>query len=336
MYIYPLAADRSPGRRGRPLFMLRVRRLYTRLARRQGFDLVHQLNPVDVGVSLAVAGDRTPLVLGPYLPDWAQSGPGADGPIGPVALRLERAIRRAQQRRAASVLVSTPAAESVVAAGVPHESVHELPHGIDAGLWTPAPAGTGQTVLFLANLEARKGVHVLLDAFESLASRLPGARLRIAGDGPERGRAEARVRGSAARERIELLGRVGRDEAAELMRACDVYCLPSFGEPFGVAALEAMACARPVVATDAGGLRYLVPDRGGRRVPPGDPEALAAALAEVLGDPELRRTMGTVNREVVEQRFAWPRVGDRLEELYAEAIRSGGARSARSERSLKS
>ena len=300
--------------------MLRLRRLYVRLARTQRFDLVHQLNPVDVGVSLALARDATPLVLGPYLPDWARSGAG--GGIGPAALRLERSVRGAQQRRARTVLLSTPAAESIVDPGVARESVRELPHGIDAGFWSPAPAGTGQTVLFLANLETRKGIHVLLDAFESLQRRLPGARLRIAGDGVERERVEARFRGSVAADRIELLGRVGRDEALELMRACDVYCLPSFGEPFGIAALEAMACARPVVATDAGGLRHLVPDAGGRKVPPGDPEALAGALEEVLGQPELQRAMGAVNREAVEQRFAWPRVGDRLEQLYAEAIRS--------------
>jgi glycosyltransferase involved in cell wall biosynthesis len=81
-----------------------------------------------------------------------------------------------------------------------------------------------------------------------------------------------------------------------------------------------MACARPVVATAAGGLQHLVPDAGGRKVPPGDAAALADALAEVLGDAELRRAMGAHNREVVEERFAWSRVGERLEELYAEAI----------------
>ena len=80
------------------------------------------------------------------------------------------------------------------------------------------------------------------------------------------------------------------------MQSCDVYCLPSFGEPFGMTALEAMACARPVVATDAGGLRHLVAERGGRKVPPGDADALAAALREVLADPELRRAMGEHNR----------------------------------------
>jgi D-inositol-3-phosphate glycosyltransferase len=85
-------------------------------------------------------------------------------------------------------------------------------------------------------------------------------------------------------------------------------------------ALEAMACAKPVVATDAGGLRHLVPDEGGRKVAPGDPEALAAALQEIVSAPERQRAMGRHNRRIVEERYSWARVVDRLEDAYREAM----------------
>jgi glycosyltransferase involved in cell wall biosynthesis len=312
----------SLGEVGRPRFMWELRRLYGRLARERRFDVAHQLNPVDVGVSLALPGDQTPLLLGPYYSDWAPSGPGADARVGPLKLRVKRLVRAAQQRRAATLLLSTPAATANVEAGASRRArVRELPHGIDDRVWRPrSPAPAQQTVLFLANLEVRKGIHVLLDAFEALAPRLPDARLQVAGDGPEGDAVRGRIRESPALARVELLGRVDREGVLALMQSCDVYCLPSYGEPFGISALEAMACARPVVATAAGGLQHLVPDAGGRKVPPGDAAALADALAEVLGDAELRRAMGAHNREVVEERFAWSRVGERLEELYAEAI----------------
>jgi glycosyltransferase involved in cell wall biosynthesis len=104
------------------------------------------------------------------------------------------------------------------------------------------------------------------------------------------------------------------------MRACTVHCLPSLGEPFGMTALEAMACAKPIVATDAGGLKHLVPDGGGLRVPPGDAAALSAALRQVLTSPELQRRMGDSNRALIERHYTWTRVIDRLEQAYAEAI----------------
>ncbi len=301
--------------------MWELGRLYRRLARARRFDAAHQLNPVDVGVSLALPGDGTPLLLGPYYSDWAPSGPGADAQVGPLTLRVKRLVRAAQQRRATTLLLSTPDAVSKVASG--RALVRELPHGIDESVWRPPEAApAGQTALFLANLEVRKGIHVLLDAFEAVAARLPEARLQVAGDGPEGETVRRRLRESPALARVELLGRVDRTQVRELMQSCDVYCLPSYGEPFGMSALEAMACARPVVATDAGGLGQLIPDGGGRKVPPGDAAALAGALAEVLGDADLRRAMGACNREAVEERFAWSRVADRLEELYEEAIQA--------------
>jgi len=104
------------------------------------------------------------------------------------------------------------------------------------------------------------------------------------------------------------------------MQGCAVYCLPSFGEPFGMSALEAMACARPVVATRAGGLQHLVDDDGGYTVPPGDAAALATALAALLADPGKRARMGQHNRRRVEEHYAWPRVTDRLEDAYGEAL----------------
>jgi L-malate glycosyltransferase len=317
----------GPGGAPAPLdrlgFMWRLRRLYDRLERRAPFSAVHQLNPVDAGLSLALTDLRAPLVLGPYVPDW----PGFPKPGGrlarPAVVRANRMIRAAQQRRATTLLLSTPAAASRLAtepSGNPH--VREISPGIDDRAWVPGGETAEQDVLFLANLEVRKGIHVALDAFERLAPRLPAARLTVAGRGPELEAVRRRIRSSPALERVELLGHVPREQVMATMQKSDVYCLPSYDEPFGMSALEAMACAKPVVATASGGLAHLVPDEGGRKVPPGDPGALAEALHDVLADAERRRAMGRHNRQVVEQRYAWARVVDRLEEAYEEAMRA--------------
>ena len=321
VHLYALS-DGHLGWAERTRFVRRVRRLNRRLTRSIAFDLVHQLTPVDVGVSLALADSPAPLVLGPYVPDWPPSGEGADAVVSPGVLRIKSLLRRAQQARATTVLLSTPAAESKLElrnGRRPH--VHELPLGVDDRSWVPADrGGAGQDVLFLANLEVRKGIHVLLDAFTQLVTQLPDARLLIGGVGKELDSVRRRIRSSSSLARVELLGYVERERVRAALQACDVYCLPSYGDPAPLAVVEAMACARPVVATDDGGLRYLVPDEGGFKVPPGDASALAAALRAVLADPHLGRAMGEHNRRVVEERYAWSRVVDRLEDHYREAI----------------
>lgn len=324
VHLHRLPGGALPRPLARLAAMAAVRRLHRRLERERPFDLVHQLNPVEPGVSLAFAGRSARIVLGPLVPDWDPSAQVPGARVNPAALRAKRVLRAAQQRRATMALLSTPAAESLLSERARASLlVRELPYGIDAGAWRPPPdREPGQRVLFLSNLEVRKGVHTLLDAWELLAPQLPDARLAVAGVGTQLDAVRRRVDAAPALHGVELLGRVERADVLAAIQACDVFCIPSHGEPFGIAALEAMACARPIVATDAGGLGHVVPDDGGRKVPPRDARALAAALHELLADADLRRAMGDRNRRAVEERYTWERVVERLETLYGEAISS--------------
>ncbi len=319
--IHVLSSRTGSAALSRLEYMARVRVLFRRLQPTVAFDLLHQLNPVDAGLSLALADVDRPMVLGPYVPAWPPSATA--GRISSrIGARANRAVREWQERRASALLLTTPAAASKLGAGPPPSAiVRELPHGIDEQWWRPsAHVPDSRDVLFLANLEPRKGIFDLLEAFERLVRAVPSARLVIAGTGSAATEVGRIVSGSSIASRVEMTGNVPRAQVRELMGACSVYCLPSIGEPFGMTVLEAMACGKPVVVTDSGGARYLVDDRGGRRVAPGDVAALAAALAELLTAPDRRREMGAHNRAVVEERFAWSRVIARLEDIYAEVI----------------
>jgi glycosyltransferase involved in cell wall biosynthesis len=203
-----------------------------------------------------------------------------------------------------------------------------LQHGIDTELFSPPTAAppknkrtNSTSILFYANVLARKGVFVLLRAFGQVAQALPHCRLVIAGSGPDLWRVKRDAENMQARARIDFLGFVDHARAPELLRQHDVYCLPSFGEPYGMTILEAMSCGRPVVASNAGGVPYLLPREGGRLVAVGDAPALAAALIEVAGDPELQAAMGKANRKRVEETFAWPLVARELEGIYEHVLR---------------
>ncbi len=141
----------------------------------------------------------------------------------------------------------------------------------------PEPA-TGPTVFFVGRHEPRKGLAVLLEAFESLPDN---TRLWVAGDGPETNELRAARFGI---DRIEWLGRISETEKLRRMRGATVFCAPSLrGESFGVVLIEAMAAGTPVVASDLPGYAAVaLQGEAAALVPPGDAAALGAALNDVL------------------------------------------------------
>jgi glycosyltransferase involved in cell wall biosynthesis len=333
-----------PARLGRVFsrveYMFRVRSLFNQLHKRHRFDLIHQLNPVFTGLSLSLVGSRLPLVLGTYVARWpndpdsvASRGSGLSR-----ALALGRSlISGVQQRQADAIILTTPAAlNRLPQPNAVRDRVYMLPHGIDAELFSPEtgsePAAglivdrERPSILFFANVIARKGIFVLLDAFASVAQECPNAILRIAGDGSALSEVKRQAAALRCAAQIEFLGLQERDAAPFLYRNCDIYCLPSHGEPYATTVLEAMSCGKPIVITDAGGLPYMVHEKGGKRVPVGDSVLLAKALLELLHDPGQRLAMGRYNRKLVETTMTWEIVVRQLEEIYRQTLQRAASK----------
>jgi glycosyltransferase involved in cell wall biosynthesis len=134
------------------------------------------------------------------------------------------------------------------------------------------------------------------------------------------------VEGWGLSERVRFTGKVPTASLKALYRESAVAVLPSLYEGFGLPAAEAMACETPVVATSVGALPEVVGTEGaGRLVPPRDPEALAAAIRELLEDPEQRAEMGRKGRQRVEELFSWEKVAERTVSVYRELLDSPSA-----------
>jgi L-malate glycosyltransferase len=327
--IHRVALKRSSGMQSRLEYMFRVRSLLQTLKRSMRFDLIHQLNPVFTGISLAMAGSGLPLVLGNYVARWPiDFDPStADGGGGRVMTRVRDLIAAVQQRQAGALVLTTPAAWN----RLPHleavrSRIHVIPHGLDTALFSPKPDWNSDqnleseqrqpTILFFANVVKRKGIFPLIEAFQSVLREFKNCKLQVAGDGPDLNQVKRRVAELDCLSQVEFLGQKERTDAPELYRNCSIYCLPSYGEPYGMTVVEAMSCARALVVTDCGALPHLVHEQGGMRVPAGQPEALAQALACLLRNPKKRVEMGRYNRQLVESRMSWDRVAQQLEVIY--------------------
>jgi glycosyltransferase involved in cell wall biosynthesis len=327
LHLERLGKPQTHGPSSRLAYLAQVRSTFARLHRAAPFDVAHQLNPVATGVSLALAGVRVPIVLGAFVGAWPRGADSANilgATDFPFAETLRRQIARLQQRLAAALIVSTPSAESlIVDVDREREKIFEIPHGIDPAAFeygNMPPEREGPTILFLGGTERRKGIYVLLEAFAAVYRAMPSARLVIAGAGGREGQVAEAVARMPEREGIAMLGAVPRSAVPGLMREATVFAAPSFGEPFGMALLEAMASAKAVVVTDAGGPAHIVDAEGGWKVPVGDADALAAALLEALRSPARAARMGRHNRAKIETIYAWDRVVDRIEAVYAHVL----------------
>lgn len=173
----------------------------------------------------------------------------------------------------------------------------------------------GRLALAIGRLVERKGYHLLLEA----ASRIADVRLALAGDGPERGALEAQARTLGVSDRVEFLGH--REDVPALLATCDVFVLPSLFEGHPLSVLEAMAAARPVVATDSGGTREAVlHGETGFLVAPGDVGALEQSMRAILDAPALARQMGAAGSARVHREFSAARMAQRYGALYDELL----------------
>jgi rhamnosyl/mannosyltransferase len=194
-----------------------------------------------------------------------------------------------------------------------------IPFGIDLEPFLAMkrlPSQGPPQVLAVGRLAYYKGFQYLIEAM----SAVPGARLVIAGEGPERALLETRIRTLGLGQRVRLSGRLGDTELLDLYREADLFCLPSCerSEAFGLVQLEAMGAALPVVSTDLPtGMRAI--NRHGETgyvVRPHDPGALAAAIGRLSSDAGLRQLMGTAARRRAEELYSREIMGHRLLELY--------------------
>jgi glycosyltransferase involved in cell wall biosynthesis len=314
--------------------------LIPRLALIDGFDIVHIHYPFIFGSELTLLGRltrrrRSQALLVHY--KNRLSGGGARGVLFGV---YERSVAPALIRVADRICVLSPDhANSVPYLRREGErdpaKLVEMPNGVDAELFRPGPDTSGLrdrlgipndaiATAFVATLDRAhhfKRLDLAIDALSELGD--PRVHLVVAGGGELVGEFRSHAEHRGVGERVHFLGPVPHPELPDVLRACDLFLLTTEPpESFGIVLIEAMASGLPVIATDYPGVRAVVVEgETGFLAPQGDAGTVASRLGElVAAGAEGRARIGAAGRDRAEREWNWPRLVEKMDAAYAEAI----------------
>ena len=263
--------------------------------------------------------------------------------LAKTKLRARSGERESQLRQDVEALVISSADGIVVSTeeekrdvialyGAHPRKVEVIPAGVNLDMFSPMDREEARrdlgireenVVLYVGRIEPLKGIDLLIRA-ASMLECAPDLRVLVVGGGSGGDAETQRLKAIAAevgiRESVTFTGSVPQDSLRAYYSAADAYVLPSHAESFGLAALEAMACAAPVVVSRVGGLKTFIEDgKTGYLVPWRRPESFARRLDVLLANPDLRRTMGRAAREKALS-MSWGRVAERTLDYYASLV----------------
>ena len=331
-YEFTIFADRKLKYRNQGLEVKNLRRLGGRfwfppypalLTELRGYEVIitgdPSLYPYAIWAAIAAKASNGRLVLDTSV---TLLTPARETRRGRLILRLAKAIFDLAQ----AVIVPTPlTTERLAKLGLLPEGsdkVVELGHPVDTDLFRPGatrPAGSAINILSVGKLIYEKGHHIVIQALADLLRNDADLRLLIAGEGPYRQTLEEICQKFRVSDKVSFLGLVPNEQLAEIYRRCDVFvhhpvAVDSWEEYFGVAVVEAMSSGLPLVVSDCGSLKYVVPESAGFIVGQGDSEVLREKVSLLTGNPQLRHDMGVQGRAFVCRRYSVPEVVRRCHE----------------------
>ena len=292
--------------------------------------VVHQPIPVSPKFPSFLAVDSVPLVVGPLNGgmQYPRAFRRAESALSRAAIALGRSFSNAAntlvpgKRKAAVVLVANARTRAALPRGLRGEIIELPENGVDLDLWRGESSGEPSSrFVFIGRLVNWKALDLALEALASV----PGATLEVIGDGAMRASWESLAASLGLLDRVSFLGWRTQAECADHLRGCCALLLPSLYECGGAVVLEAMALARPVIATAWGGPADYLDTTCGILVEPTSRQTLIAGFADamrtLIASPQLSRRMGEAGRNRLLREFAWSKKINAILEIYELALR---------------
>jgi glycosyltransferase involved in cell wall biosynthesis len=307
------------------------RRVVRQLIREHGIELLHQPAPVAPSYPSMFFGLRVPLIIGPMNGgmEYPPAFRSAESPASRVFVAIARSFTAVAnrllpgKRNAAVLLVANQRTAAALPAGCRGRIVELVENGVDLTTWnaTSSSDAPANHFLFMGRLVDWKALPIVFEAM----TRVPAARLDVIGDGAMRSAWEDEAKQLGVGDRVRFLGWRSQSECAAALAGARALVLPSLYECGGAVVLEAMAMARPVIATDWGGPADYLDAETGVLIRPVSRESLVRGFAEamqrLIDDPEVAAHMGAAAKRKAISCFTWEMKVDRMVELYESLIR---------------
>jgi len=208
--------------------------------------------------------------------------------------------------------------EGVLSERISKDSIEVLPNAIDSSAYDPNPHASTPHVVFVSNLIERKGVPELIKVIDRIeAKEQKEFQMTVAGKGP----LAEQVSAMADRhENTTYLGYVSENEKRSILEDGSIYVLPSHAEGLPIAVLEGMAAGNAIVSTDVGSIPEVIGEKNGQIVSAGDVTELQQAITHLIKNPDTVEGMASRNIDIIEDRYSWPAIADRLETIYDSCV----------------
>jgi len=313
-----------------PQYLLALATALVRLSRDHRLDIVHAHYAVPHATAAYLAGQILAAEGSPAPPRMLTTLHGTDITLVGSDPSYARVVAFSiEQSHGVTAVSSSLRSDTIAALGITRE-IRVIPNFLDCEVYRRravpelrerlGAGGVEHIVVHASNFRPVKRVGVVVDVFQRIRARLP-ARLVMIGDGPDRRAIERRIVEDGLREFAEFPGE--QHDLVPWLSAADLFLLPSEQESFGLAALEAMACEVPVVASHVGGLPEIIDDgRTGYLCAPEDVDGMTARGIAVLSDPDLRSRIGRTAAADVRARFCTERIVSQYEQCYRDVLGS--------------
>ena len=310
-----------------PQYLLALATTIAHISDEQRLEIVHAHYAVPHATAAYLAQQMLASASRPARPKTVTTLHGTDITLVGSDRSYAWAVGFSIERSDIVTAVSQSLKESTVSSLGIHREIDVIPNFLDCVEYQQrfdaklraqlAPAGTDALIVHMSNFRPVKRVAAVIDVFRLIRREVP-ARLLLIGDGPDRAAVERRVEDYGLTDHVVFVGE--ERDPLRWLSVADLFLLPSVQESFGLAALEAMACERPVAASAVGGLPEIIDDQVGTLFRPADPADLAARLHALLVRPDLAEA-GRRARARVLERWSLRRLALRHVEIYEMLLR---------------